>query len=193
MGFFRISVPLFLTLFVSIASADLAFSPTFSYEEISVKDNNEANVGSSTRVTRVDFRLGYIMPGGLYLGGLYGIENGSGTESGTNTNMSANRYGVSLGFVMGSFNLIGHYFLKGEFTSKVGDTEYKYTDGSGTQLDLGWNFMIANTIGFGPQVTYRNLTYAKRTRTAANGTITEGSNSYVRTEIEPRIAFWFLF
>ena len=81
-----------LFLFVtSLASAEIAFSPSFSY--ITEKDEN-SGVISEDNMTFFDFRLGYVHESGLFLGAMYSMANYSDA---TNSNRGFS-VGPTLGF-----------------------------------------------------------------------------------------------
>ena len=175
------------------AVASVAFSPSvFYYQSRSKDDNSTSNNEVVSNNTDLDFRLGYILPIDLYIGAIYSTDNSTGKSSGTDTSASATRYGASFGFVLGSFSLIGHYMLSAEASTRAGTTSNTYSDGSGMQADAGWNFAIAPSIGFGPQITYLSLNYKKRSQTAGAVT-TESNQAYSVSVIEPRLVFWFVF
>lgn len=178
-----------LVAFSQQAQAAIAFSPTVSYLVEDRKDDNDTPpTENKSTVTVFDVRLGYIMPMGLFLGGTYAMANGSGKNLSTDTSMSGTRYGATVGIVFERFNLLGTYFLAASENRKLGTAEWKYTGGSGYQIDIGWNFMIANMIGFGPNIVYRNMNYSKRTISGV-----ETTKNYRNNEIYPNIAFWFKF
>lgn len=182
---------LLLSTLTNIAQADIWFAPAVFYNTTDFKDaNEEPEQKKSNAETQIDFRLGYLLPGGVYLGGIYGIANATGKDGDTSTSENATRIGASLGFTMSSFYLIGHYFLTAMRSTKSGETIKDYSSGSGLQTDLGWRFMIASTIGFGPQIVWRSLTYKKRVVNPA-GTETTKSSTYA--EIHPALAFFFSF
>lgn len=177
--------------------ASIAFTPTLSHISTSTSDANSTPESKENEATTyIDLRLGYLMPGGFYLGGIYGIDSGTGRSESTtttDTDRSASRLGASVGFVMGGFNLLGHYFLTAQESDKRSSTVTdKYTEGSGMQLDIGWSFPLTGTILFGPQITWSNMTYKSRERTSGGATTTT-TKDYNRTEIRPHLAFWFMF
>ncbi len=178
----------------SFAHAGVALSPTISHISTTTRDSNDTpETKDDETTTYIDLRLGYIMPGGLYFGGIYGLENGTFNTTTADGERSASRIGASLGFIMGGFNLIGHYFLSAqEVEKRSSTTKDTYTDGSGLQIDIGWAFPLTGTIMFGPQLTWSNMTYKKREHTV-NNTTTDSAKNYVRTEIRPHFAFWFMF
>jgi hypothetical protein len=178
-----------LSVFLSQRTeASIAFSPTVNYR--ASDDKSSASAESKTSVTAFDFRLGYILPLGILVGGTYAMESGTGVRSGGNeTSLIGKRYGPSLGIVFDTLNFVGTYFMAGDYETKDGSTNYKYTEGTGYQLDLGWTWMLANKIGMGPNIVYKNLNYTKRTAVSTN---TQSNSDYRVNEIYPNVAFWIM-
>lgn len=186
----RILAVVFAFLFVASAQAEIYFSPVLSYTTGSAEDQNtDPTTKVSTSSTSVDARLGYLMPGGIMIGGIYSMENGTSKVNSSETKTSASRFGASVGFKMSSFILMGHYFLSASADSKDSDGTTKYTGGSGMQVDAGWAFDIGSGIGFGPQLSWYSMTYTKKKLPSG----TESSKNYVVSGIQPALLFWFAF
>ncbi len=172
----RIFFSVFVVLFaMNAAKAEIIFSPAVSYLSSKVEEGGATIIDGSTIF--VDARLGYLMPNGLYLGGIYAIEN----------NDAASSYygGASVGFVSGGFSLIGSYFLLGEYDP---DGDLKYTGATGFQGDISYAHMIASNFAIGPQISYRSVEFDKRDNA---GTETDSDRS--DTQILPMINLWFVF
>jgi hypothetical protein len=179
--------------FAPSAEAQIAFSPTVFYSDFNDKDDNStSNASSSSKNMLIDLRLGFMMLEGIYVGGIYSTEQGSGSSNGVDTLRDGKRYGPSIGLILSDFNFLIHYFVSADLGTKSGSTQNDYSDGSGLQFDAGWKFMLFDIVGIGPQLTYRNINYKKATQTTSTGS-SVGTNTYNRSETEPRLAFWVTF
>lgn len=166
-----------ITFLSVIASANIVFSPGLSYLSSDV-DNNGATSESSN--LRADVRLGYVMPMGLYLGGMYAhLSNDSGSSD-----SSGSLIGPTVGYssMMGFYTLLTYHII-----GEVGDTT-KFTGGKGPQIDIGWVFPLSSGFAIGPQFTYRSISFDK-VETGGVSTDTD----YTETTIAPYLSLWFMF
>ncbi len=161
-------------LLTTVSQAAVVFSPAVSYLSF---ETEEGGVSSESSVTYVDARLGYILPMGIYLGGMYAIEN--------NENNSSYYGGLSVGYYNSGFSLIGTYHLLGEYDP---DGASKYTGASGIQVDLSYAFMVASNFALGPQISYRSVEYDKLEVSGV-----EFDSTRKETQILPMINLWFMF
>lgn len=174
------------TLTTTSAEASILFGPSVSYTTSKVTDQTGFLGGdSSTSSLLGEAKLGLLIEGTvLYIGGLYSYQTDGGDSK-----VSGNYYGPSLGLFDGAFALIGTYVLGGGRTYTVGASEAKLGEASGYRVDMSYVAGIAGSIGVGPQLTYRDIKYAKSTPTGGS----ETSNSYQESGFYPSIVFWFRF
>ena len=172
----RFYAPIFIALFlIQPARAEIIFSPAVGYVQAKVEEAGTTFVDGST--VYVDARLGYLMSGGIYIGGIYAIES----------NEAASSYyaGGSLGFVAGGFSVIGSFIALGEYDPEGND---KYSGATGFQADISYSYMIASNFAIGPQLSYRSVEFS---------TYTVGSSESPtdRTDAQtlPMINIWFVF
>jgi hypothetical protein len=164
------------------SGAGVTLFPSFFYSS----STDELTTKTETNNLFLNLRLGYTMSSGLYLGGIYEMENSeSKTTSTAKSEQSA--YGASVGYVS-NFYVIGSYFLSAEIKGSGGITSY--TTGTGFGADLGYTFMMGKW-GFGPELSYKSITYEKTK--AANGRETTLSKKYTSSDIIPYFAFKFVF
>ena len=174
----RILLGILVLCATSMASANVVFSPSFSYmtEEI---EQAGTTVRELTK-TSYDFRLGYLHPSGLYLGGMYIMTS----RDDGNYNEKGFAVGPTVGFShYAGFYALFTYFLMAE--NKVA-ADTTFTDGMGPQVDIGWAFPLTSSFHLGPQITYRSITYDKVDPGAVALETTQ-------TEIVPAINLWFNF
>ena len=100
--------------------------------------------------TLMDVTVGYIRSKGLYLGGIY--------SSGTVGDDKSSNMGLSLGYIKNNWDLMIHAFLTGTYTS--GGTEY--SEGTGSQFDIGYMFKTGTSIFVGFQISSRSMTYKSK-------------------------------
>lgn len=103
---------------------------------------------SESKVTIYDFKGGYLIDRGWYLGAIYTMrssQNGSGDESGTALGASGGYY------FQNGFYLAGHYI----FDAKLGD----FKEGSGFQVDFGYITSVSGSLYVGVELTHRSITY----------------------------------
>jgi hypothetical protein len=176
----RFVIALSILLVGTASHATVVFSPAYTYDTSSVETNGST---SKTKRTSLDLRLGYLDKSGLYLGGIYVMENASST-GGADTKMSA--VGPSLGFnAQNGFFVIFSYFLTAEHKVSGGST---YTDGMGPQIDLGWVFPLTESFYLGPQLSYRSISYST---IETNGSSV--SQDTTRQNTVPYITLWYKF
>ena len=168
------------TIFSGTAQAEgqqgVMFSPSFIFSSY----NDRASGSSFAQVSGqyIDVRLGYVMPSGLYLGGIYDLMN----RTDFTTERKRSSYGASLGMVYNGFVLIGSYLISSEFETSSGTT---LKSGSGLQVDLGYLFNVTGSFFAGPQLVYRSITYTKQNSTTVTSTDS--------TETIPYVTLAFLF
>lgn len=175
---FAAVIGLSATLFTQAAQAEIFFGPNFHYREEKVETGGST---AKLNVTVIDARLGYVLPAGLYVGGLYNTET---TKSGS-FEEKGSHYGPSVGYVTKNFNVIASYYMGGERSYTGG---VKRIEVSGPQVDLGYMFDLGSGTLLGPQLSWRSIEYAK---VKANGL--EAADKYKLTEIRPMIALAFMF
>lgn len=140
--------------------------------------SSTSNSQSST--TYYDVNLGYIMPSGLYVGGVYGAKNYSSSGSASvSTSTSASAMGASVGYAASN----GVYINATYFLSA---TDQDYKKGSGLGLDLGWRSFMSSSFFVGAKLTYRSLKYTE------NATVS-GFESTTSTVVLPYLSFGFTF
>ena len=141
----RATLVLSLVFLSNTALSAFVLSPSISYSEREVEENN-TNVES--KLTTIDFRIGYTLDFGLYFGGLYSLqdENLFGQES------SDSYAGLSVGYEFMNWFLVGTYYLYGEKDLNTGGV--KYSGGTGYQLDLTYMVPITDMLFLGPQISY---------------------------------------
>ncbi|PIT99220.1 MAG: hypothetical protein COT74_09430 [Bdellovibrionales bacterium CG10_big_fil_rev_8_21_14_0_10_45_34] len=159
-------------------------SPAATY----IMDKQEVTQSGTTSTADLtyffaDIRAGYVMPNGLYLGGVYAADTISSRSGNTTTETKINAMGPTVGYVAENFSVLGSYHLSS--TREVGNTA-KYESGSGFQVDLGYRFNISS-FAFGPHISYRQLKYTKLT---SSGTEISGATGTFTT-LYPYLAFWF--
>lgn len=145
----KISI-LFILLVSIHAEAKILFAPAVTFLE----QKQEDPARSDSKLTLVDVRLGYLSDFGLYIGGLYSLQDHQILSN------SADSYlGPSVGYYKSGFFLVGTYYLYGEKDLTNGSG--KYAGASGYQLDLSYTVPITPTIRIGPQLTYHYYKYSE--------------------------------
>ncbi len=174
----RILSGILMLCLTSVASANIVFSPSFSYMK-EEQENAGVTTGEYTK-SFYDFRLGYLSASGLYLGGIYSM---SSYDDGL-YNQKGFAVGPTVGFshYSGFFALFS-YFLMAELKTSSTST---LTDGMGPQVDVGWAFPLTSSFHLGPQITYRSITFDKLDPGATAVDIT-------LTDLIPAINLWFNF
>jgi len=134
------------------AQTGLMFSPSYMFW--SYEDKSNGSTIAEVTAQHLDVRLGYIMQGGIYAGGLYSNMN----REDSSTDRKRTSYGASLGIVYNQFFIIGHYLLSSEYETASGTT---LEDGTGFQIDIGYLFNVTGSFYAGPQVAIKNIDYDK--------------------------------
>lgn len=163
----------------SKASAAFLFSPSVSYSSKSRTDENGTR--SEVKTTHIDFRFGYLSEFGLYLGGLYSLQDQEIFQGSSDSYM-----GPSVGYWWQGLFVVATYHLFGERDLTAGGV--KYSRGSGLQIDLSYAVPVADNVFLGPQLSYQSLRFRDR---QVNG-VSEGT-SYKLTDITPYFNLTFLF
>ncbi len=168
-------------VFLSTASAYFVVSPNISYQSTKFTQTDPAAADSDGSETLIDARFGYVLPTGLYLGGMYAH---SSFDDGNSTS------GFLAGPTVGYYSMIGFYamlsyHILGEIEQGAGQ---KYTGGKGPQVDVGWVFPLSSYFSLGPQITWRSVEFDKL----------EGNGASVNADpkidtIRPYLSLWFMF
>ncbi len=167
------------------ASANLVLSPGLGYYSDATEQSQPSAIDVETTETRADLRLGYVLPMGLYLGGMYSYID-SEVCSGSCSDNSGFLIGPSVGYSsLTGFYTILTYHIMGEQGDSV-----KYTGGKGPQVDVGWIFPISTYVAIGPQLTWRSIEYDKQEVSALG--ITQDTD-LKQTSIAPYVSLWFMF
>ena len=163
----------------SVSYANIVVSPGVSYMSDKTDRTTPTVESGESQQTLVDARLGYILPMGLYLGGMY---SHIGSD---NANSNGNMMGPTVGYFSSTtgFYTLLTYHISGEF----GDT-VKYTGAQGPQVDVGWIFPVTRYFSIGPQLTWRSIEYSK----IESGAVSVDTD-YKRSTIAPYISLWFMF
>lgn len=166
-------------LLSTTAQAAIVFTPSLSYLEQKVTDEN--NVTNKGKMVVVDVRLGYVTDFGLYIGGLYSIQ-----DQELLTEASDSFFGPSIGYSKGNFLFVGTYYVYGErdLTNGVG----KYSGVSGFQLDLTYAIPVYENFSVGPQLTYYSVKFDE----VQNSGISSSSD-YKTSGITPAVNFTVTF
>lgn len=173
------------------AKEGVVLKPDFMY--LSYVNNNGSAPATTTTDTRTDIHitLGYRMNSGLFLGGQYYSANRDlNTEPGSDIKTSWTSYGPTIGYMADHFFVMGTYHFAPTSTSGTDASKTTYTGGSGYQVDIGYNFVLNESIGIAPQFTYYNVTYTKQ---SVNGVESTLPGTRKDTDIRPMLAFVFTF
>lgn len=166
----------------SSAYAQFVIAPGLNYSTSSVEQNGGESESNSTTI---DLKVGYILPMGLYVGGMYSLIDSESCNGGC-TDTGGNLVGPSVGYfsMMGFYTLLT-YHIMGERNQGASS---KYTGAQGPQVDLGWVFPLSSYFSIGPQISWRSIEFDKF---ESNGTSTD--TDLKATTIEPYISLWFMF
>lgn len=176
----------------SYAQAGIVFSPNVYYATSDSKDAN-SNTTTKSSETNFDLRAGFLMPMGVYLGGIYSMTSAKTDTNGATDKDEGTKMGASVGYMTGGFSLIAHYFLSAEKKLTASDgSSIKFKSGSGFGFDIGYHWMVAGNFGLGPELSYSSITYTKRTLTSG-AVSTDVTKNYELAEIMPKIGLWFVF
>ena len=175
-------LPILLSMVIaSPALASFVLSPGVGYFSAKREETAPLTVSGQTTELRLDFKVGYILPMGLYVGGMYASTN---SDDGTNSN-GGNLMGPTIGY----YSMMGFYSL---FTYHIlGEEDFgsdKYTGAQGPQADIGWIFPLTSYFAIGPQITWRSIEYDKF---ESNGTSVDTNRK--DTSIAPYVSLWFMF
>ena len=141
----------FASLVNSLAVASYVFSPSLSYTERTA----DSDVKQKSKLTIIDFRLGYKMDSGLYIGGIYSLQDET-----LNVESSDSYLGLSVGWMMEQLFVVGSYLIYGEKDLSAGGV--KYSKGNGFQLDVMYLFPLLPDVFLGPQLSYLMVDFKDR-------------------------------
>lgn len=168
-----------LFLSTQFAQATYIFTPSATYLQQTQNDQNALE--SKAKLTVLDFRLGYVLESGIYLGGLYSIHDQQLFQGGSDSYM-----GPSLGYYNSGFLIAGTYYLYGErdLTSGSG----KFAKVNGYQMDLSYSIPVTDTFLLGPQLTYQDVSFDEFQVNGVGQVV-----SFKRSGISPLFNMTFLF
>ena len=180
----KLLIGLVFALFTTQAHASILFGPSIGYWSTKTTDQTGFLSTTNSSTLSADGKLGLLIEGTIfYIGGMYSYQSDS-TDA---VKMTGGYYGPSLGIFNGAFALIGTYILNGDRTYKQSGADYKLSNATGFRVDMSYVAGLTGSIGIGPQLTYRDIKYAKSTAPNA----AETSNSYQESGVYPSIVFWF--
>lgn len=138
------------------------------------KDDTDKTVNHDTQVSVADGTLGYVFSSGVYMGGIYGTALTK--EKGAATKPETKFSGGSLGyFSKGGFIFQAHYLTGAEIKKATATTNW--TEGTGTQFDIGFIKNLFGPIFVGGQISTRTIEYTKLdtggVKTTSKHTVTE--------------------
>lgn len=125
--------------------AAVIFAPSISYME---QTNDDTTTETNAKLTVVDLRLGYTFDMGLYVGGLYSIQD----HNLASVDSSDSYLGPTIGFYKSGFLIAGTYYFYGE--KDLTDGSGKRSKVSGYQVDLSYTVPLTKSLRIGPQLTY---------------------------------------
>jgi len=165
------------------ARADIVFFPGLGYTTQTEKVGGTKT--TDTKLIDGDGRLGWVsMSSGLYIGGMYKYEDGSGLD----TKIKATSIGPSVGFISGGLAIVGTYFLQGTRDVTTSGVETQYKKGTGFQVDLAYMAGVSQSIFVGPQISYRSIKYTQSTSAGVTS-----DAQYELDTVQPTLAFLFKF
>ena len=178
--FFRQSLAVvLLTLFASLAQAGFVFTPSITYM---TQDVDDGTTPQDVKLTLIDMRLGYIMDFGLYVGGMYSIQD----QDIFSNDSSDAFFGPSVGYYNSGFFAVATLFIHGEKDFSQGNT--KLTNVSGFQVDLSYLTPITDGVFLGPQLTYQSVEFAE-----AEVAGVSSSTNFSFTSVSPYFSLLFMF
>ncbi len=139
----------------------------------------EGNPGTDS-TTGYDVRttLGYAIGGQYFVGLSYRMMSSTLKREGTISGefpVSSTEYGPTLGYLYGGWKIMATYILSSEWKKGFKETlqdgslgsnyDIKNHDGNGFMVNVGYNFSITSWLQLGPSLIYRNVSYAKQTKT----------------------------
>jgi hypothetical protein len=141
----------------TMASIQVGFSTSY------IKHNRNYEIGSSEtkyEETRqpMDFKIGTVLSSKIYLGII--LDMGTRTVESVNNKITEKHSGTgaTIGYDGANYLLHFSYFFTGEFDF---DTNTKFTQGSGFQLDWGYKISWGKLM-LVPQISYVSMSYKTR-------------------------------
>lgn len=116
-------------------------------------DGTTVGTTETTR-TILDLKAGYVMPSGLYFGGIYD----SRTDQVGSSKTERTGVGATVGYHNMGWFIDGSYYLTSEIKLSSGT---KLESGSGFGVDVGKNFDVLQNVYLGLQIAYKSLEYKK--------------------------------
>ena len=144
-------------------------------------DNPSPATDSNSSTTGLGVKFGYNMGNDLFLGGLYNTL----TTSGDSTYPTISSMGFAVGYHVGGFFADLGYLLSG--TYELASTS-KLTEGTGLQVDVGYNYMLASNFFMGFQIGYKSQNYKKVEVSGISG-----DTDVKTTNMGPAINLGFMF
>ncbi|HPI41910.1 MAG TPA: hypothetical protein PLJ21_13965 [Pseudobdellovibrionaceae bacterium] len=117
-------------------------------------DNPSPASDSNASAMELGAKFGMVMPNGVFLGGLYNNR----TTSGDSTYPTIGSMGFAVGYHNNGFFADLGYLLSGTYETS---SSSKLTEGTGIQIDLGYNAMINSNFFMGFQISYVTQNYKK--------------------------------
>ena len=142
-----------MTTSTASASTDSGFLVGVSLMRLSTSYDGPLLGNSEVTTTLFTGKVGYALPSGLYVGGIYDSRT---DESGGKLERSS--LGATVGFHRGGWFIDGSYYFSSTMKFSTG-SELK--EGSGFGVDIGRNFEIASNVYLGLQVSWKSLSYKK--------------------------------
>ena len=175
----KIGIALAFTLIYQSSQSAFLFSPSITHMEHSEENGNAPK--QTAKMTLIDLRLGYLMDFGLYLGGLYSLQDYE-----LLTDSSDSFFGPTIGYFNSGFFAALTYYVYGERDLTNGSG--KYSDVSGFQLDFSYSVPVAEDILIGPQLTFHDYKFGDFQQ---NGN--SASADYKYSGLTPYFNLTFLF
>lgn len=178
---FLFSIGLLISMFtIRPVYADVLIRPAFSYSI----DKDQTSSTTTTTRQMIDLAGGYIATEGWAILGMYSIENKKTDTGNSTSNSDRTSYGAGGGWysreAMGPY-VDAIYHLNSKLM--LGSTKYQ---GTGWQVDVGYQFQISGAVSFGVQLAYSNFVYTKLDGTALTPPDT-------RTNLDPMLALVIIF
>ncbi|MCB0378311.1 MAG: hypothetical protein KDD33_07450 [Bdellovibrionales bacterium] len=173
----------------AVAQAQIVFSPGVTYQSYDQTESQVGNTDSQVDGYILDLRFGYLMPMGLYLGGMYSMASGLGAVGGNGDDTKGFSVGPTVGYysMMGFYSLLT-YHIMGETEKTIYSQTSTFTGAKGPQVDIGWVFPLSSFFSIGPQITWKSIEFSK-----IEGGGSEADTNYKQTSIQPYISLWFMF
>lgn len=160
------------------ASAGYVFAPAITYYE---RETHDTGNFSEARLTTLDLRVGYLFDFGLYVGGLYSM-----SDEKLAVDVTDFVFGPTVGYKYGNVYALLTYHLIGD--RDLSSAGYRYSKGSGVQVDIGYLVPVTETFSLGPQLSYKNVKYSD---VEIQGT--QSAADYKWNGITPYFSLWFHF